>query len=91
MLFKKISFIVIILTTSSCTFRTPMLLSYNDDSNNTKTGKSCNKFIFGFPVDGDKSFYTAAKNGGISKINYADNEYFIAPFYYSSCTIVTGH
>ncbi len=75
----------------SCTFKSPVMLSYNDDGQNTKIGKSCIEYIFAFLVDGDKSFHTAAKNGGISKINYVDNEVLIAPFYYKNCTVVTGH
>ena len=63
-----------------------------DDGQNSKTGKACTKNYLGLYTSGDSSIATASKNGGITKVNYADKSIMsIGNFYAEVCTIVKGH
>lgn len=56
-----------------------------------KTGVACATSILGLIGTGDASIRTAAKNGGIEKINNVDSEATqILGFFAKYCTHVTG-
>jgi hypothetical protein len=65
----------------------PLDLDLNNTSLGSKEGEACTESILGMVAWGDASTETAAANGGISKINYADYKYLNVLGVYHKLTV----
>ena len=83
---------------TGCTWKTSALASPVDISKTDmakvqtlKTGEACQKYFLIFPIGFDATAKTAAKNGGISHIEYQETSHTsFWPFYESDCLKVYG-
>ena len=57
-----------------------------------KNGKACSTNILGLVASGDSSVEAAKRNGGVSKVAFADTTYMsVLGIYQEGCTIVKGN
>ena len=83
---------------TGCTWKTSALASPVDISKTDmskvqtlKTGEACQRYLLVFPIGFDATAKTAAKNGGISHIEYQETSHTsFWPFYQSYCIKVYG-
>jgi len=61
-----------------------------DFTKQLKRGESCTLFVLGFPVEGETSVVSAAKNGGIRKVEVVDVQYKNYILVAKQCVIVYG-
>ena len=70
-------------------YQTPAMATQNETGN--KMGEACQTNILGLVATGDASVSTAAKNGGITKVNSVDTKFkTILGIFSESCTVVSG-
>jgi len=89
---------ITLLALTGCTWKSSAVASPVDISKTDmakvqtlKTGEACQRYLLIFPIGFDATAKTAAKNGGISHIEYQETSHTAFwPFYGSECIKVYG-
>lgn len=88
---RKIALASLITLLCSCSMHTPVQVT--DNVVGKKVGEVCATYIFyNLNIGGNNFAHMAAKQGKIKKISTM-NQYIsgLFPFYYKSCTVVSGN